>query len=54
MVAGQAPLSMGFSRQKYWSGVPGLPPGDPLDSRIEAMSLMSPASLALEGMHTLA
>ena len=42
-IAGQAPLSMGFSRQKYWSGVPGLPPGDPLDSRIEAMSLMSPA-----------
>ena len=24
----QAPLSMGFSRQKYWSGLPCLPPGD--------------------------
>ena len=27
-VAGQAPLSMGFSRQKYWSGLPFHPPGD--------------------------
>jgi len=24
----QAPLSMGFSRQESWSGVPFLPPGD--------------------------
>ena len=24
----QAPLSMGFSRQEYWSGLPGPPPGD--------------------------
>ena len=28
-VAHQAPLSMGFSRQKYWSGLPFPPPGDP-------------------------
>jgi len=27
-VVGQAPLSMGFSRQEYWSGFPGPPPGD--------------------------
>ena len=27
-VALQAPLSMGFSRQEYWSGLPCLPPGD--------------------------
>ena len=27
-VAGQAPLSMGFSRQEYWSGLPCPPPGD--------------------------
>ena len=27
-VAHQAPLSMGFSRQEYWSGLPFLPPGD--------------------------
>ena len=24
----QAPLSMGFSRQEYWSGLPYPPPGD--------------------------
>ena len=27
-VARQAPLSMGFSRQEYWSGLPWPPPGD--------------------------
>ena len=27
-VARQAPLSMGFCRQEYWSGFPGPPPGD--------------------------
>ena len=27
-VACQDPLSMGFSRQEYWSGLPFLPPGD--------------------------
>ena len=27
-IACQAPLSMGFSRQEYWSGLPFLPPGD--------------------------
>ena len=27
-VAYQAPLTMGFSRQEYWSGLPGTPPGD--------------------------
>ena len=27
-VAHQAPLSMGFSRQEYWSGLPGPSPGD--------------------------
>ena len=26
--ARQAPLSMGFSRQEYWSGLPCPPPGD--------------------------
>ena len=28
-VAHQAPLSMGFSRQEYWSGLPCASPGDP-------------------------
>ena len=27
-VARQAPLSMGFSRQEHWSGLPFPPPGD--------------------------
>ena len=27
-VAHQAPPSMGFSRQEYWSGLPHPPPGD--------------------------
>ena len=27
-VAPQAPLSMGFPRQEYWSGLPFCPPGD--------------------------
>ena len=27
-IAHQAPLSMGFSRQEYWSGLPCPPPGD--------------------------
>ena len=42
-VAHQAPLSMGFSRQEYWSGLPCLPPGDLPDPGIEPGSLMSPA-----------
>ena len=31
----QAPLSMGFSRQEYWSGLPFLPPGYRPDRPIE-------------------
>ena len=42
-VACQAPLSMGFSRQEYWNGLPYPPPGDLSDLEIEAMSLTSPA-----------
>ena len=34
-VAHQAPLSMGFSRQEYWSGSPFPPPGDLPDPGIE-------------------
>ena len=33
--ARQAPLSMGFSRQEYWSGLPRPPPGDLPDPGIE-------------------
>ena len=39
----QAPLSMGFSRQEYWSGFPYPPPGDLPDPGIEPAFLMSPA-----------
>ena len=38
-VAHQAPLSMGFSRQEYWSGLPCPPPGDLLNPGIKAVSL---------------
>ena len=39
----QAPLSMGFSRQEYWSGLPCPPPGDLPDPGIK------PASPAVTG-----
>ena len=42
-VASQAPLSMGFSRQEYWSGLPCSPPGDLPNPGTKSASLMSPA-----------
>ena len=42
-VARQAPLSTGFSRQEYWSGLPCLPPGDLPGLGIKPVSLSSPA-----------
>ena len=42
-VAHQAPLSMGFSRQEYWSGLPCPPPGDLPDPEIEPGSPAAPA-----------
>ena len=42
-VARQAPLSMGFSRQEYWSGLPFPPLGDLPNPGIESLSLASPA-----------
>jgi len=44
MVARQAPLSMGFSRQEYWSGLACPPPEGLPDPGIELASLTSPAS----------
>ena len=41
--AHQTPLSMGFSRQEYWSGLPCPPPGDLPNPGTELTSLMSPA-----------
>ena len=42
-VACQAPLSMGFSRQEYWSGLPCTSPGHLPDPGSKPVSLMSPA-----------
>jgi len=42
-VAHQVPLSMGFSRQEYWSGLPCPPAGDLPDPGTELASLLSPA-----------
>ena len=41
-IACQAPLSIGFSRQEHWSGLPCPSPGDLLDPVIEPVSLTSP------------
>ena len=41
-VARQAPLSMGFPRQEYWSGLPFPPPGDLPNPGIESASPTSP------------
>ena len=41
--AHQAPPSMGFTRQEYWSGLPFPFPGNLPDSGIEPMFLASPA-----------
>ena len=42
-VARQAPLSMGFLRQEYWSGLPFPPPEDLPNPGIEPTSPVSPA-----------
>ena len=42
-VALQAPLSMGLSRQEYWSGLPYPLPGDLPNPGIEPVSLVAPA-----------
>ena len=42
-VACQAPLSLEFSRQEYWSGLPCPSQGDLPNPEIKPMSLMSPA-----------
>ena len=42
----QAPLSMGVSRQEYWSGLPCSPPEDLPDPGIKSVSFMSPVLAA--------
>ena len=48
-VARQAPLTVEFSRQEYWSALPFPPPGNLPEPGIEHASLLSPASLTLAG-----
>ena len=43
-IARQAPLSVGFSRQDYWSGLTVPPPGDLLDQAIQP----KPPALAVD------
>ena len=42
-IAHQAPLSVGFSRQEHWSGLPYPPLGGLPDSQVEPLSLKFPA-----------
>ena len=44
----QAPLSMGFPRQEYWSGLPFPPPGDLPDPGIEPTSSTSQVALVVK------
>ena len=48
-VALQAPLSVGFSRQEYWSGLPFLFPGDLPDLGVEPASPTLQAESLLMG-----
>ena len=43
IVAHQAPLFMGFSKQEYWSGLPCPPPGDLPNPGIKPTSPVAPA-----------
>ena len=58
-VAYQAPLSMGFSRQEYWSGLPFPSPGDlpnagikPGSSALQADTLTSDTLTSEPPFHT--
>ena len=46
-VVHQAPLSMGCSRQEYWSGLPCPPPGDLPDPVIKSASPVAPELQAI-------
>ena len=50
-VVRQAPLSMGFYRQWYWSGWPCPPPGDLLAPGIEPSPLLSPVLAGRRGLY---
>ena len=48
-IACQVPLSKGFSRQEYWSGLPFPSPGDLLDPGIEPQSPALQADSCIAG-----
>ena len=54
-IAHQAPLSMGFSNQEYWSGLPFPPPGDSPDPASPALAsvlfTVEPLSFTMCGFH---
>ena len=52
-VARQTPLSMGFSRQEYWSGLPRPFPGDLPDPGMKPASLTSPAFYQFSSVQSL-
>ena len=49
--ARQTPLSVGFSRQEYWSRLPFSPPEDLSDPGMEPVSPAAPA-LQADSLHT--
>ena len=51
-VACQAPLSMGFSRQEYWSGLPFPSPGDLPNPGIEPRSPALQADALSSELHS--
>ena len=53
-IACQAPLSMGFSRQEYWSGLPCSPPGDLPDPGIEPCGFFNRSCTGRQGSLPLA
>ena len=59
-VAHQAPLSIGFSKQEYWSGLPFLPPGDlsnpemkPRSPALQADSILSDPPVQFSSVQSL-
>ena len=43
IVAHESPVSLGFFRREYWSGLPFPSPGDLSDPGIESVSPVAPA-----------
>ena len=50
-IAHQAPLSMGFPRQEYWTGLLFPPPRDLLDTSIDPASPAYPEFAETTGQH---